>query len=157
MVLDCVRKGCTSWLTSGSSSVKRQRQETRKKWTRPVVLASLFAAGNPDVTDRSVSANSDSEYPAKGGMACLMSEYLTKRFRFRTLVLLRHPAGLAWGPTRISWPIGTLLRQFCVSTRSVMSTRGPRPRATGQPRRTIIASSPTIHSTVNRQIGNCWA
>ena len=48
----------------------------------------------------------------KDPIACLMSEYLTDRFGFETLVLFRHPAGFAWGLTQLGWPIATFLRQF---------------------------------------------
>jgi hypothetical protein len=48
----------------------------------------------------------------KDPLACLLTEYLTRRFKLQTLVLFRHPAGFASSICRLGWPRGEFLRQF---------------------------------------------
>lgn len=48
----------------------------------------------------------------KDPLACLMTEYLTSRHGFQTLILFRHPAGFASSLQRLGWPRAAFLRQF---------------------------------------------
>ena len=56
----------------------------------------------------------------KDPIACLMSEYLTRRFHFKTLVLFRHPAGFVESIIRLGWPTGSFISQF-LEDESLMS------------------------------------
>lgn len=48
----------------------------------------------------------------KDPLACLLTEYLTRRFQLRTLILFRHPAGFVSSIQRLKWPRAAFLRQF---------------------------------------------
>jgi hypothetical protein len=48
----------------------------------------------------------------KDPLACLMSEYLTQKFQFQTLVLFRHPAGFVSSLKRLGWPGVAPIRRF---------------------------------------------
>jgi len=48
----------------------------------------------------------------KDPLACLLTEYLTRRFNLQTLILFRHPAGFVSSVCRLGWPRGAFLRQL---------------------------------------------
>ena len=48
----------------------------------------------------------------KDPIACLMSEYLTRRYDLQTLVLFRHPCGFVSSLLRLGWPCTPPIRQF---------------------------------------------
>lgn len=48
----------------------------------------------------------------KDPIACLISEYLTCRFDFQTIVVFRHPAAFASGLRKLGWPISPAIKQF---------------------------------------------
>lgn len=48
----------------------------------------------------------------KDPLACLLTEYLTRRFKLQTLILFRHPAGFVSSVCRLGWPRGAFLKQF---------------------------------------------
>lgn len=48
----------------------------------------------------------------KDPLACLLTEYLTTRYRLQTLILFRHPAGFVSSVHRLGWPRGPFLQQF---------------------------------------------
>lgn len=48
----------------------------------------------------------------KDPLACLLTEYLTRRFQLQTLILFRHPAGFVSSIQRLGWPRASFLRQF---------------------------------------------
>lgn len=48
----------------------------------------------------------------KDPLACLMTEYLTRRYNLQTVILFRHPAGFVSSVNRLGWPRGSFLQQF---------------------------------------------
>ncbi|MCC9601230.1 hypothetical protein LOC67_11795 [Stieleria sp. JC731] len=48
----------------------------------------------------------------KDPLACLLSPYLADRFKLRTVVLFRHPAGFVASVLRLGWPIAKFIQQF---------------------------------------------
>jgi hypothetical protein len=61
----------------------------------------------------------------KDPIACLMSEYLTRKFNLQTLVLFRHPAGFVSSLKTLGWRVHEEVRKFLASKDLMKDWLGP--------------------------------
>lgn len=52
----------------------------------------------------------------KDPIACLLTEYLTRRFDLQTLILFRHPASFVASLCRLGWPRGSSCASFSMTS-----------------------------------------
>jgi hypothetical protein len=92
----------------------------------------------------------------KDPLACLLTEYLTRNFGLRTLILFRHPAGFAASIKRLGWPRAAFLRHFLAD--------GPLMHDFLEPYRSIITehahedslrSAAVLHGALNTVLWRC--
>lgn len=87
----------------------------------------------------------------KDPLACLMTEYLTSRHGFQTLIIFRHPAGFASSLQRLGWPRAAFLRQF-LADESLMAAHLEPYRALIEKhsKEDGIASAAVLHGALNK-------